>query len=112
MRNLSARRLMPTGIIAAAGVVALMAPGAASASLGEQCSGPDVHGQGSTLQNLAQGIWNPGFNVSTEKHACNGSQGTKATPKITYTGTGSGPGEKTWGVEPTQPEEVKFDATN
>jgi ABC-type phosphate transport system substrate-binding protein len=112
MRNLSARRLMPTGIIAAAGVVALMAPGAASASLGEQCSGPDVHGQGSTLQNLAQGIWNPGFNVSTEKHACNGSQGTKATPKITYTGTGSGPGEKTWGVEPTKPEEVKFDATN
>ncbi len=112
MRNFSARRLVPTGLIAAAGVAALMAPGAASASLGEQCSGPDVHGQGSTLQNLAQGIWDPGFSASSEPHACNGTQGTKGTPKITYTGTGSGPGEKTWGVEPAKPEEVSYAATN
>ncbi len=112
MRNLSARRLVPTGLIAVAGVAALMAPGAASASVGEQCSGPDVHGQGSTLQNLAQGIWDPGFSASSEPHACNGKQGKGGTPKITYTGTGSGPGEKTWGVEPTKPEEVKYDATN
>ncbi len=112
MRNLSARRLVPTGLIAVAGVAALMAPGAASASVGEQCSGPDLHGQGSTLQNLAQGIWDPGFSASSEAHACNGTQGSKGTPKITYTGTGSGPGEKSWGVEPAKPEEVKFDSTN
>jgi ABC-type phosphate transport system substrate-binding protein len=109
MRHFSARRLVPTGIIAAAGVAALMAPGAASASLGAQCSGSDVGGQGSSLQKLAQEIWVPNFNTSAEKHACNGTQGTKGTPKISYNPSGSGAGLKSWGVGKT---EHKYEATN
>jgi ABC-type phosphate transport system substrate-binding protein len=109
MRHFSARRLMPTGIIAAVGVAALMAPGAASASLGTQCSGANIGGQGSSLQKLAQELWNPNFNTSSEKHACNGTQGTKGTPKVTYNPSGSGAGLKSWGVGNI---EHKYEATN
>jgi ABC-type phosphate transport system substrate-binding protein len=109
MRHFSARRLVPTGIIAAAGVAALMAPGAASASLGTQCSGSSIGGQGSSLQKLAQELWAPNFNTSTEKHACNGTQGTKGTPTISYNPSGSGAGLKSWGVGKL---EHKFEATN
>ena len=109
MRHFSARRLVPAGIIAAAGAVALMAPGAASASLGTQCSGSDIGGQGSSLQKLAQELWIPNFNTSSEKFACNGTQGSKATPKISYNPSGSGAGLKSWGVGNL---EHKYEATN
>jgi ABC-type phosphate transport system substrate-binding protein len=99
MTSLSARRLIPVCIISAAAVAALVAPGAANAALGAQCSGSNIGGQGSSLQKLAQEIWVPNFNTSSEKHACNGTQGTKATPKInTYNPSGSGAGLKSWGV--------------
>jgi ABC-type phosphate transport system substrate-binding protein len=99
MTSLSARRLIPACTIAAAAVAALVAPGAANASLGAQCSGSNVGGQGSSLQKLAQELWVPNFNTSSEKHACNGTQGTKATPKINaYNPSGSGAGLKSWGV--------------
>jgi ABC-type phosphate transport system substrate-binding protein len=110
MRYLSARRLMPTCIIAAAGVAALVAPGAASATHGAQCSGSNIGGQGSSLQKLAQELWIPNFNTSSNKFACNGTQGTKGTPKINaYNPSGSGAGLKSWGVKK---EEHKYDATN
>jgi len=105
MRHLSARRLVPAGVIAAAGVAALMVPGAASASLGAQCSGSNITGQGSTLQELAQGIWIPGFNSSTEAHACGGAK----QPKVTYVGVGSGPGLESWGANG---KTGHFEATN
>ncbi len=109
MSYFSARRLLPSCIIAAAGVAALAAPGAASASLGTQCSGSNIGGQGSSLQKLAQEIWAPNFNTSSEKHACNGTQGTKGLPTVKYTSTGSGAGLKSFGVGKV---EHKFDATN
>jgi ABC-type phosphate transport system substrate-binding protein len=109
MSHFSARRLVPSCIIAAAGVAALAAPGAASASLGTQCSGVNIGGQGSSLQKLAQELWAPNFNTSSEKHACNGTQGTKGTPTIAYNPSGSGAGLKSWGVGKV---EHKYDATN
>ncbi|HEY4451187.1 MAG TPA: substrate-binding domain-containing protein [Solirubrobacteraceae bacterium] len=86
-----------------------MAPGAASASLGAQCSGSDLGGQGSSLQKLAQEVWAPNFNTSSSIHSCNGTQGTKGTPKISYNPSGSGAGLKSWGVGKV---EHKFEATN
>jgi ABC-type phosphate transport system substrate-binding protein len=99
MTSFSVRRLVPACIISAAAVAALVAPGVANASLGAQCSGSAIGGQGSSLQKLAQEIWIPNFNTSSEKHACNGTQGTKATPKLNaYNPSGSGAGLKSWGV--------------
>jgi ABC-type phosphate transport system substrate-binding protein len=109
MTFLSARRLVPACVISAATVAALVAPGAANASLGAQCSGANIAGQGSSLQKLAQELWNPAFNTSSEKHACNGTQGTKATPTVKYSPTGSGAGLKSWGVGKV---EHKYEATN
>jgi ABC-type phosphate transport system substrate-binding protein len=109
MTSFSARRLVPACILSAATVAALVAPGAASASLGTQCSGSNIGGQGSSLQKLAQQLWDPAFNTSASKHACNGTQGTKATPTIAYAPNGSGAGLKSWGVGKV---EHKFEATN
>ncbi|HEX3692397.1 MAG TPA: substrate-binding domain-containing protein [Solirubrobacteraceae bacterium] len=86
-----------------------MAPGVANASLGTQCSGANIGGQGSSLQKLAQEVWVAGFNSSTEKHACNGTQGTKGIPTVSYNPSGSGAGLKSWGVGKT---EHKYEATN
>jgi ABC-type phosphate transport system substrate-binding protein len=111
MKLLAARRLVPVCILSAATVAALVVPGAASASLGPQCSGaPVVTGQGSSLQKLAQvTVWNPGFNTSTSKAACNGTQGSKGKPEVKYTSTGSGAGLESWGVNK---HAAVFDATN
>jgi ABC-type phosphate transport system substrate-binding protein len=109
MSHFSARRLVPSCIIAAAGVAALVAPGAASATVGTQCSGSNIGGQGSSLQKLAQELWVPNFNTSAEKHACNGTQGTKGTPTVAYNPSGSGAGLKSWGVGKI---EHKYGATN
>jgi ABC-type phosphate transport system substrate-binding protein len=109
MTSFSARRLVPACILSAATVVALVAPGAASASLGTQCSGSNIGGQGSSLQKLAQQTWDAAFNTTASKHACNGTQGTKATPTVTYNPSGSGAGLKSWGVGKL---EHKYEATN
>ncbi len=100
MKLLSARRLVPVCILSAAAVAAVIAPGAASAEVGTQCSGTSpITGQGSTLQNLAQGVWDPAFNTSTKsKAACSGTQGTKAKPEVKYKGTGSGAALTSWGA--------------
>jgi ABC-type phosphate transport system substrate-binding protein len=100
MTSLSARRLIPVCILSAATVVALVAPGVASASgkIGEKCSGVSIEGQGSTLQKLAQGVWDPDFNTSANAQACNGTQGKKLVPTITYHSVGSGTGLESWGA--------------
>jgi ABC-type phosphate transport system substrate-binding protein len=110
MKSFSARRIVSACALSAATVAALLAPGAASASLGAQCSGATVGGQGSSLQKLAQELWGPQFNISSEKHACNGTQGTKAKPEILkYNPSGSGAGTKSWGVKK---EPHNYGATN
>jgi ABC-type phosphate transport system substrate-binding protein len=99
MTSLSARRLIPACILSAGIVAALVAPGAASASLGEQCSGSNITGQGSSLQKLAQQtVWDEDFHTTSAFRACNGTQGSKGTPTVTYTSTGSGAGLESWGV--------------
>jgi len=105
MQSFSARRLVPACVISAATVAALVAPGAASAALGTQCSGSNIEAQGSSLQKDAQlNVWNPGFNTSTKsKAACTGTQGSKGTPKVVYKSTGSGAGLEAWGVNKKTP---------
>jgi len=100
MASLSTRRLVPACVLSVAAMAALVAPGAASAgTLGEQCSGSNIIGKGSSLQKLAQQtVWNPGFNTSVNPKACSGTQGSKGTPKVTYESVGSGAGLEAWGV--------------
>jgi hypothetical protein len=62
-----------------------------------QCAGANVTGKGSSLQLVAQALWAPDFNTSGDLHACNGSQGTKAKPVVSYTASG-GTGLESWGV--------------
>jgi ABC-type phosphate transport system substrate-binding protein len=110
MMSLSARRLVPACILPAAAVAALLGPSAASASIGTQCSGSAIAGQGSSLQKLAQELWEPKFNEVADKYACNGTQGSKGTPKVgPYNPSGSGAGIKSWGVGKV---EHKYEATN
>ena len=54
MKSLSARRIVPACILSVAAAAVLAVPGAASASVGTQCSGTDIGGQGSSLQKVAQ----------------------------------------------------------
>jgi ABC-type phosphate transport system substrate-binding protein len=100
MTLLSARRIIPACIITAASVAALVAPGAASAgTLAEQCAGENITGKGSSLQKIAQlSVWNPDFNTSANAKGCNGTQGSKGVPTVTYTSVGSGAGMEAWGL--------------
>jgi ABC-type phosphate transport system substrate-binding protein len=100
MTSFSARGFITGCILSAAAVMALAAPGAASASsLGEQCSGGPLTGEGSSLQKLAQQtVWGPDFNTSSNVKACNGTQGSKEVPTVTYTSVGSGAGMEAWGI--------------
>jgi ABC-type phosphate transport system substrate-binding protein len=102
-------RLKPRGLRAACAlsvlaVTALVAPGMASATPGgEQCSGVGIEGKGASLQKLSQiETWTLKFNEAGDLNAlaCSGTQGSKGTPKVTYTSTGSGPGLESWGQEP------------
>jgi ABC-type phosphate transport system substrate-binding protein len=113
MRCLSARGILSACILSAATVAALVAPGAASASVGEQCSGANIGGQGSSLQKLAQEtVWIPDFKSSKDKNACDGKQGDKKTPAVTYNPSGSGAGLRSWGAEDKKIEEVSFGQGN
>jgi ABC-type phosphate transport system substrate-binding protein len=73
---------------------------------GEQCAGNAIEGGGSSLQNTAQKIWDgatviagKGFNLSANGSACNGAQGSKGIPKVTYNPVGSGLAKLEWGAE-------------
>jgi ABC-type phosphate transport system substrate-binding protein len=98
MKSFLARRILPACVISAAGVAALVAPGAASASLGEQCSGSNTKGAGSSLQQVVEGVWTVDFNGVKDKSlfACNGKHGSGAKPTITYESIGSGAGMAKW----------------
>jgi ABC-type phosphate transport system substrate-binding protein len=101
------RRLVPTCVISAAALAAMVAPGTAGATVGAQCSGENVVGQGAAVEKIAhQVVWGPGFNSSPDTFACNGKQGTKAKPTATYTSTGSGAGLKSWGANLKEGEPV------
>jgi ABC-type phosphate transport system substrate-binding protein len=91
MTFLSARRAVSAGIIAAASVAALAAPGAANAALPGHCAGSTTEGAGSSLQGEAQKVWDPDFN--TNKAGCVGG------PVVTYHVSSSGKGFKEWSVE-------------
>ncbi|MGA2455118.1 MAG: substrate-binding domain-containing protein [Solirubrobacteraceae bacterium] len=114
MKVLSARRLrlIPACIISAATVAAMASPGVASATLGTQCSGADITGQGAAVEKVAQGIWTSNFNTSGDKFACDGSQGDKLKPTVTYDSTSSGAGLRSWGAEFKSESEIKFGPTN
>ena len=103
MRLVSAYRVLPVGIAAAA-AFALGVPGVASAKklpppktdVLEQCAGVNTEGDGSSFQAPLQFIWtgvnsekgnealSSGFNHSSDSLACSGSQGSKAKPTAYY----------------------------
>jgi hypothetical protein len=104
-------RIGATAGVLVASTAAFMAVGGVSAgsalALGTQCSGANIKGEGSTLQTKAQTIWegsaeSKGFNGSTNAAACSGTQGSKAKPTVTYTGTGSGAGMEAWGLNSSE----------
>jgi len=107
MRLPFARRLAPACMLSAVAVTALVAPGAANAAPGPQCSGANITAQGSSLQKDAQvNVWTKQFNLSEKsKVACAGGskQGTGAKPTVTYSSTGSGAGLEAWGVGGASP---------
>lgn len=79
---------------------ALEATGAAA--LGPQCSGANAKGLGAFLQTRAQQAWSSGelgFNASSNPSACNGSQGSGGTPKVSYVPLGSSAALRHWGAE-------------
>jgi ABC-type phosphate transport system substrate-binding protein len=102
MKLFLTRRLVPACVMGAAAVIALAAPGAASAAFpGVQCSGASIEGSGSSLQTPAnEEIWEPAFEKGTNAHACAGQpgQGTEEKPTVAYKKTSSGEGEETWGL--------------
>jgi ABC-type phosphate transport system substrate-binding protein len=113
MKSLSTRRIASACVVSAAAVAALALPGAASATIGQQCSGVSISGQGSSLQAVAQQeLWGPGFHTSSDSFACNGKQGSKGTPTIAYNPSGSGAGLRSWGAESKKPEEISFGPGN
>ncbi len=89
MRSLIARRVV--ACLASAAVMAVVVPATASATVktdrGLQCSGTNIVGRGSTFQNPAQLIWQPGFNSTISSLGCNGVEilGKKTTGKPTAT---------------------------
>jgi ABC-type phosphate transport system substrate-binding protein len=96
MKFLSARGVLPACLITVAAVVALVAPGAANATLLTQCEGAQtLEGAGSSLQAEAVEVWAKGFNTNTlSTKACKGGAGKE--PKISYKSIGSGAGFKEW----------------
>jgi ABC-type phosphate transport system substrate-binding protein len=91
MTRVSLRRLLPACALPAVVAAGLLAPGAAGAFTLNPCEGASIEANGATLQAKAQEIWNKEFDVKGEG-ACVGG------PTVKYTGTGSGPGLKSWGV--------------
>jgi len=125
MRLLSARRLGLACIISAAIVVAAVAPGAASAAsdLGQQCSGVEITGRGSSFQNTLLQKWVVEYNKveilkegklekvpNKNTRACGGTQGDEKEAKVKYLSGGSGACLHAWGTEKV--EEVKFKETD
>lgn len=104
MTSHSLRRLLAACILSAATVAALVAPGAASATVGTQCSGAGITGQGANALKIAQqNVWDPQFNTSASKAACNGTQGSKGKPTVAYTTSSAATGLESWGANGKTP---------
>jgi ABC-type phosphate transport system substrate-binding protein len=111
MSFLSGRRLVPACVVSVAAAVAMVAPGAASASdLSQQCSGASIKGLGSTFQGPIQKVWEVDFNLingvpNKNEFACGGTQGSGGKPKAEYSQTeanrGSGACLHDFGAETT-----------
>jgi ABC-type phosphate transport system substrate-binding protein len=114
MTLFSARRLVCACVLFGALATALVAPGFASAEPGgEQCSGESIEGKGASLQKLSQiEVWTPAFNTSANGLACSGTQGSKGTPTVKYTSTGSGAFLRSWGQEAKEAGEINFGPKN
>jgi ABC-type phosphate transport system substrate-binding protein len=99
MTSFIARRLT-LACAAAVSVLALAAgPALAAKKTGpQQCSGINVTGQGANVASDALSVWTSAFNTSANAAACSGTQGSGATPKVTYTTSSSGIGLESWGV--------------
>jgi ABC-type phosphate transport system substrate-binding protein len=92
-------------------VAALGAPTAASAAVETPCSGVNIVGQGASALSLAiHEAFIPGFEGQNDKYACDGTQGSKGKPTVTYNNTGSGAGLKSWGANASG--EHNYEATN
>jgi len=115
---------MAACIASAAVAASVVVPATASAKgpktdRNEQCTGTNnIVGRGSTFQNAAQLIWNPGFNTTTSSVGCSGTQFGKQTPKPEYRNTakadrGSGACLKVFGAEKETPnKEYSFCGTD
>src|SRR3984885_2450160 len=116
MKVLSARRLrlIPACAISAAALLAAVSPGAANATgkVGQQCSGVAITGQGAAIEKVAQDVWSNAFHTSSNALACDGAQGSKGTPVVTYDSTSSGAGLRSWGAETKSPTELSFGPGN
>jgi ABC-type phosphate transport system substrate-binding protein len=92
MSSFSARRALMACLVCAAGLVALVAPGVASAEIKiAKCAGTSITGAGSSFQLEAQEIFRKKFN-EPGKGTCPGG------PTISYESIGSGAGYKKWQV--------------
>ncbi|HXA53307.1 MAG TPA: hypothetical protein VNV37_00385 [Solirubrobacteraceae bacterium] len=113
MMSSSGRRLLLACILSVAALVAVAAPGTASAAsdLGKQCSGENIKGHGSTFQAPILVKWAADFNeveghANKNAKACGGTQGSKGKPTVTYEHTGSNAGSGAclhgWGAESSE----------
>jgi ABC-type phosphate transport system substrate-binding protein len=95
-----ARRLLVSCISATALIIALVAPSGAGATLGAQCSGASVTGQGANVLKNAHTVWDADLNTSSSKVACAGlkGQGTLQTPTVTYKTSSAAVGLESWGA--------------
>jgi ABC-type phosphate transport system substrate-binding protein len=101
MTSLFARRLLSSCSLSAVLLLILALPGGASASIGAQCSGVNVTGQGANVAKIAQqNVWDPDFNTSSNKSACAGlkGQGSLLKPTVAYNTSSAAVGLESWGA--------------
>jgi len=117
MMSFSGRRVILACILAVASLVAVVAPGSASAAsdLNKQCEGTNIKGHGSSFQAPILVKWAVDFNkvggvANKNAKACGGSQGSKGEPKVEYLheGANSGSGACLHGMGAESKEAVKF----
>ncbi|HTC72426.1 MAG TPA: substrate-binding domain-containing protein [Solirubrobacteraceae bacterium] len=100
MRLFSALQLAAVGAVSVLAATVLAVPGTAGASLGTQCSGANVTGQGANALKNAHAVWDTDFNTSSSKLACAGlkSQGSGGKPTVAYTTSSAATGLESWGA--------------
>jgi ABC-type phosphate transport system substrate-binding protein len=117
MMSFSGRRVILACLVVAAALVAVIAPGAASAAtqtsdLDAHCEGANIKGHGSTFQAPILVKWTEHFNHNKNAEGCAGEKAQgKGKPTVEYlhTGTNAGSGACLHGdgAETTNPVEYK-----